>query len=56
MGEKIDNGLKGWAYASKRKRARVASLSDICFYVKKHKDTIRQFQIMKIIHVESLKA
>ena len=56
MGEIIENDLKGWAYASKRKVARVESLSSICCHVKKHKDTIRKFEIMKSIHVESLKA
>ena len=51
MGEIIENRLKGWAYASKSKVDQVACLLDICFYVKKHKDTIRQFQIIKSIHV-----
>ena len=55
MGETIDNKIKGWTYASKRKAARVARLLDICSYEKKHKDTIRKFQIIKIMHVESLK-
>ena len=56
MGDTIDNDLKGWTYASMNKATRLETLSDICSYVKKHKDTIRQFQIIKSIHVESLKS
>ena len=56
MGETIDTDLKRWAYASSRKVARWETLSNICSYVKKHKDTIRKIQIIKSIHVESLKA
>ena len=56
MGEIIDNGLKGWAYASKSKAAWVESILEICCYIKKHKDTVRKFKIIKRIHVESLKA
>ena len=55
MGETIDIGLTRWAYASARKAARWAFLLNIFSYVKKHKDTIRQFQIIQKVHVESLK-
>ena len=56
MGKTIDTGLKGWEYASSRKDVQRETLLNIFSYVKKHKDTIGQFQIIKKAHVESLKA
>ena len=54
MGETIDTGLKGRAYASMSNVSLWTNLSNICSYVQKHTDTIRQFQIIKKVHVESL--
>ena len=48
MGEIINNDLKGWAYASKSKAAQVASLLDICFYIKKNiKIQLENFKLLK---------
>ena len=44
MGETIDNDLKGWEYASKRKETRYATLLDICSYEKKIKIQLDNFK------------
>ena len=55
MGETTDTGIKGLEYALAIKATPWETISNICFDVKKHKDTIRKFKIIKRIHVESLK-
>ena len=56
MGGTTDTRIKGLAYALVSKPAWWIVVSNIGCYVQKHKDTIRQFQIIKKVHVESLKA
>ena len=56
MGGTAETEIKWLAYALAIKAARGIVVLNIGSYVQKHKDTIRQFQIIKKVHVESLKA
>ena len=56
MGRTTDNRIKGFLYALAKKVARSPAKSKLGSYVQKDKDTIKKFQIIKKVHVESLKA
>ena len=56
MGGTIGNGLKGFLYALVKKVARSPAKSKLRSYVQKDKDTIRKFQKIKKLHVESVKS
>ena len=56
MGQTNVNRIKGFLHALTKKFACWRTSSKPHSYVQKDKDTIRQFQKIKKIHVESLKA
>ena len=56
MGRTTVNGIKGFLHALAKNFACWIASSKSRSYIQKDKDTIRQFQIIKKLHVESLKA
>ena len=50
------NGIKGFIHALEKKVACWTTSSKTCSYVQKDQDTIRKFQKIKKVHVESLKS
>ena len=56
MGRSSINGIKGFLHALRKNFACWITSSISCSYVQKDKDTIRQFQKIKKVHVESLKS
>ena len=55
MGQTTINGIKGFLHASTKKFSCWKTSSKSRSYVKKDKDTIRQFKKNEKVHVESLK-
>ena len=55
MGRTTINGIKGFLHALAKKFACWIASSKSRSYVQKDKDTIRKFQIIKKLHVQSLK-
>ena len=56
MGRTTINGIKGFLHALVKKFTCWIASSKSRSYVQKDKDTIRQFQKIKKVHVESLKS
>ena len=56
MGQTTVNGIKGILHALEKKVAYWTASSKSRSYIQKDKDTIRKLQIIKKVHVESLKA
>ena len=56
MGQTTINGIKGFLYALVMKFSCWIASSKSHSYIKKDKHTIRKFQKIKKVHVESLKS